>query len=231
MSKLLQDGPTRHTEFIQERNQYNDIIAEKKGGGSQNQRHRNKDTKKLPERTHPKTIYTQFLIETQNFGFSVFNFSHLFNCKPVFKLTKYKNPTFNSKMLVININEHTCTFFYPNKLINLEMIQFSGRPGIHQGPKNDIFVFVLHMPSFELDFDVQKCTNLYIFNKTRIAGKRLRRMSYKLARWFIISASTYIPKYSSRNVSQPWQISNTSKYFTKMLHFHLQSSFLFEKWY
>ena len=110
------------------------------------------------------------------------------------KLTKYKNPTFDSKMLVININEHTCTFFHPNKLINLEMIQFIGRPGIHQGPRNDIFVFVLHMPSFELDFDEQKCTNLYIFNKTRIAGKRLRRMSYKLARWFIMSAWTYIPK-------------------------------------
>ena len=41
-------------------------------------------------------------------------------------------------MLVININEHTCTFFHPNKLINLEMIQFSGRPGIHQGQRNDI---------------------------------------------------------------------------------------------
>ena len=109
------------------------------------------------------------------------------------------------------------------------MIQFSGRPGIHQGPRNDIFVFVL--PSFELDFDVQKCKNLYIFNKTRIAGKRLRKMSYKLARWFIISASTYIPKYSSRKVSQPWQISNTSKYFTKMLHFYLQSSLLFENGY
>ena len=87
------------------------------------------------------------------------------------------------------------------------------------------------MPSFELDFDVQKCTNLYIFNKTRIAGKRLRRTSYKLAQWFIISASTYIPKYSSRKVSQPWKISNTSKYFTKMLHFHLQSSLLFENGY
>ena len=109
------------------------------------------------------------------------------------------------------------------------MIQFSGRPGIHQGPRNDIFVFVLHMPSFELDFDVQKCTNLYIFNKTQIAGKRLRRMSHKLA--FIISASTYIPRYSSRKVSQPWQISNTSKYFTKMLHFYLQSSLLFENGY
>ena len=45
-----------------------------------------------------------------------------------------------------------CTFLNPTKLINLEMIQFSGRPGIeldiHQGPRNDIFVFVLHMPSF-----------------------------------------------------------------------------------
>ena len=33
MSKLLQDGASRHTEFIQERNQYDDIIAEKKGRG------------------------------------------------------------------------------------------------------------------------------------------------------------------------------------------------------
>ena len=69
---------------------------------------------------------------------------------------------------------------------------------------------------------------LYMFNKTRIAGKRLKRMSYKLARWFIITASTYIPKYSSRKVLQPWQISNTSKYFTKILHFCLQYSLLFE---
>ena len=41
-----------------------------------------------------------------------------------------------------------CTFLHPTKLINLEMIQFNGRPGIdsHQGPRND--VFVLHMQSF-----------------------------------------------------------------------------------
>ena len=43
--------------------------------------------------------------------------------------------------------------------------------------------------------------DLYIFNKTLIAGKRLRRMSYKLARSFIITASTYIPKCSSRKNS------------------------------
>ena len=70
--------------------------------------------------------------------------------------------------------------------------------------------------------------DLYIFNKTRIAGKRLRRMSYKLARWFIITASIFIPKYSSRKGSQLWKISNTSKYFTKILHFYLQPSLLFE---
>ena len=40
------------------------------------------------------------------------------------------------------------TFLHPTKLINLEMIQFSGMLGkdIHQGARNDIFV--LHMPSF-----------------------------------------------------------------------------------
>ena len=61
MSKLLQDGASRHTEFIQERNQYDDIIAEKKGRGRlKSTAQEKKETKKLLERTHPKTIYTQF---------------------------------------------------------------------------------------------------------------------------------------------------------------------------
>ena len=33
MSELLQDGAPRHTEFLQERKQYDDIIAKKKGRG------------------------------------------------------------------------------------------------------------------------------------------------------------------------------------------------------
>ena len=53
-------------------------------------------------------------------------------------------------------------------------------------------------PKLELDFDVQTCTDLYIFNKTRIAGKPDHRISYKLAQWFFITTWTYIPKDSPR---------------------------------
>ena len=93
MSELLQDGAHRHTEYLQERNQYDDIIAKKKGGdwGRPKSTAQEKKTKKLPERTHPKPIYTYFLIETQNFGFmslilAILKHSvSLINRKPVFK--------------------------------------------------------------------------------------------------------------------------------------------------
>ena len=60
-----------------------------------------------------------------------------------------------------------CTFLHTTKLINLEMIQFSGRPGldIHQGPRNDIFVFVLHMPSFGVGPNCTNCTKSRIWYK------------------------------------------------------------------
>ena len=40
---------------------------------------------------------------------------------------------------------------------------------------------ITYIIQYELDFDVQTCTDLYIFNKTRIAGKLDHKISYKLA--------------------------------------------------